>query len=723
MSFRRNIAVTLLLIACIVWAGSADAAGDRGLSVKLRASEAADAPIIDEVELYSKSFALVIGIDGYTNGWPRLSNAVKDARKILAALREQGFDVTLKTNLASRALDDTLREFYAIKGADPEARLFLWFAGHGHTEGGEGYLIPADAPRPDASGRFRLKALSLRRIGEYVRLAQAKHAFGVFDSCFSGTVFESARALPPVAVTRATTLPVRQFLTSGDAGQTVSDDGTFRELFLRALRGEERADANGDGYITGSEMGLFLSDRVTNLTQSKQTPRYGKLRDKDWDRGDFVFQLASVAPTRKASSTGSGQTPEMLFWQSIEGSNDPDMYRAYLKRYPRGAFVDIARIKIDKQKGTRTASLSPPSFVVEGLDETLVALRTANVRELPTASSTKVATLKAGSAVEVTGKTRFEGKDWYRVAVSGRAAYVFGSLLGKEKPKATPVVGVYPKRKVPGQTFRDCADCPEMVVIPSGSFRMGDLSGAGKDREKPVHDVRIGYSLAVGKYEVTRGEFAKFTTATGHDAVSSCYVYTGSKWEKASGKSWRDPGYSQSDRDPVACVNWKDAKAYIDWISGRTGKSYRLLSESEWEYMARSGSRSKYPFGDSESALCGHGNAADQSTDLNWRNKSCSDGIGKKTAPVGSFQANGFGVYDTVGNVWEWVEDCWHESYSGAPSDGNAWTSGGDCAKRVLRGGSWNYGPWDLRSAVRNRSGPSARSYNLGFRIARTLSR
>ena len=124
-----------------------------------------------------------------------------------------------------------------------------------------------------------------------MRQARSKHAFAVFDSCFSGTVFDSARALPPSAVTRATTLPVRQFLTSGDAGQTVSDDGAFRELFIRALNGEERADANGDGYLTASELGIFLTDRVTNLTQSKQTPRYGKLRDKDWDRGDFVFAL------------------------------------------------------------------------------------------------------------------------------------------------------------------------------------------------------------------------------------------------------------------------------------------------------------------------------------------------------------------------------------------------------------------------------------------------
>ena len=696
-------------IAALVFLGLMGAplegsAKTRGLSVQLRASEAKDAPVAETVELYSKSHALVIGIDDYANGWPRLSNAIKDARAIARELERNGFDVTLKTNLNSSALDRSLKEFFAIKGSDPEARLFLWYAGHGHTEDGEGYLIPSDAPRPDGSGRFRLSALSLRRIGEYVRLAQSKHAFGVFDSCFSGTVFESARALPPAAVTRATTLPVRQFLTSGDAGQTVSDDGTFRELFIRALRGEERADANSDGYVTASEMGLFLSDRVTNLTQSKQTPRYGKLRDKDWDRGDFVFQLASVAPTRKVSNSSGGQTPEMLFWQSIQNSERASDYGAYLTQYPKGSFAALARSRLSGLKEKKVASRSPPSFIVEGLDETLVALRSANVRELPTASSTKVATLKAGSAVEVTGKTRFEGKDWYRVAVSGRAAYVFGTLLGKKatpvvshppkvevRPKATPVVGVYPKRKAPGETFRDCADCPEMVVIPSGSFRMGDLSGAGQNDEKPVHDVRIDYSFAVGKYEVTQDE-----------------------WQAVMGSN---PSHFKGGRNPVEVVSWDGAKSFVRKLSARTGKTYRLLSESEWEYMARAGTSSAFYTGSTISPS--QANFDGNST----YNGSSKGEYRKRTVAVGSFGANKFGVHDVHGNVWEWVEDCWHDSYSGAPSNGNAWTSGGDCAKRVLRGGSWYGGPWDLRSAYRGRLDTSGRINNIGFRIARTLSR
>lgn len=297
----------LILVSALISAGSAAAAAERGLPVKIRASEAKDATVIEEVELYANSHALVIGIDDYSGGWPRLSNAVKDAKLVAATLEEKGFDVSLVLNAKSSELSRAFEEFFLLKGQDSEARLFLWYAGHGHSERGEGFLVPADAPRPENRGPFLLKSLALRRIGEFVRLSTSKHAFAIFDSCFSGTVFESARALPPTAITRATTLPVRQFLTSGDAGQTVSDDGSFRELFLRALNGEEKADANGDGYITASEIGLFLTDRVTNLTKSKQTPRYGKLRDKDWDRGDFVFSLPILeepkAKTQVATAT------------------------------------------------------------------------------------------------------------------------------------------------------------------------------------------------------------------------------------------------------------------------------------------------------------------------------------------------------------------------------------------------------------------------------------
>ena len=225
------------------------AAETRGLSVLLRASEAADAPIEAEVELYSKSYALVIGNDDYTSGWPRLGQAVKDARNVAKALEGQGFEVTLKTNLDWRSLRQTFEDFFLEKGSAPDARLFIWYAGHGHTDQrGEGYLIPTDGALERDRLKFRRTALSLRRFGDFVRLADSKHVFTVFDSCFAGTIFDVARGAPPPHITRITTEPVRQFMTSGDAGQTVSDDGTFAKLFIEALQGKRRADGNGDGY-------------------------------------------------------------------------------------------------------------------------------------------------------------------------------------------------------------------------------------------------------------------------------------------------------------------------------------------------------------------------------------------------------------------------------------------------------------------------------------------
>ncbi len=193
--------------------------------------------------------------------------------------------------------------------------------------------------------------------------------------------------------------------------------------------------------------------------------------------------------------------------------------------------------------------------------------------------------------------------------------------------------------------------------------------------------------------------------------------------KKKSGYSYLNPGYSQTDTHPVTCVNWNDVKSYVKWLSKTTGKTYRLLSEAEWEYVARGGTSTRYSFGDNSSDLCDYGNGADKSTDYSWRNTSCNDGFGIQTSSVGSFKPNPLGLYDVHGNVWEWVEDCWHKNYKGAPNDGRAWLTedGGDCSTRVLRGGSWVNGPRLLRSANRLRYDTSSRYNDVGFRVSRTL--
>ena len=227
----------------------------------------------------------------------------------------------------------------------------------------------------------------------------------------------------------------------------------------------------------------------------------------------------------------------------------------------------------------------------------------------------------------------------------------------------------------PGRRFRDCDGtwCPEVVVVPSGSYMMGSPeSEAGReDDEGPRHRVRIAKPFAVGVYEVTRVEFGRFVRETGHSTSNACWTYEGGKWEERSGRSWRTPGFNQAESHPVVCVSWEDAQAYVRWLSGETGESYRLLSESEWEYVARAGTTGPFHFGATLST-------AQANYDGNYTYGSGRKGrYRERTEPVGSFPANAYGVHDVHGNVWEWVEDCWHDGYGGAPGDGRAWTVGG----------------------------------------------
>ena len=264
----------------------------------------------------------------------------------------------------------------------------------------------------------------------------------------------------------------------------------------------------------------------------------------------------------------------------------------------------------------------------------------------------------------------------------------------------------------------------EMVSIPGGTFRMGDLSGTGDNDEKPARSATVP-AFRMGKYEVTVGQFRRFVEATEYstdaernaDGKEGCYTDTGDGWSWTWGRSWRSPGYEIDDRQPVVCVSWNDAQAFIEWLGEQTGETYRLPSEAEWEYAARAGSATKYHFGNSESQLCRYGNHADTSTDFKWRNKSCSDGVGKRAAAVGRYQPNGYGLYDMHGNVWEWVQDCRNKSYTGAPSDGRAWELG-ECGQRMVRGGAWYDDPPYLRSAKRGWFTHSSRYDGRGFRLA-----
>ena len=283
---------------------------------------------------------------------------------------------------------------------------------------------------------------------------------------------------------------------------------------------------------------------------------------------------------------------------------------------------------------------------------------------------------------------------------------------------ATPGTG-----RTAGDVFRDCGDCPEMVVIPAGTFTMGSLASEDErdPDEGPTHPVNVR-SFALGKYEVTRAQFQIYVTDTGAK-LSGCSSWNGTDWELDASQSWQAPGFDQTPDDPVLCVNWDDATGYAKWLAQRTKQDYRLASEAEWEYAARAKTTSRRFWGDNASQACTYSNVADETakkTFSDWAVHECSDGY-VHTAPAGRLRANPFALHDMLGNALEWVQDCYHDSYVGAPTNGEAWTTG-DCGSRVLRGGSWRGGPRSVRSAIRvGDDTPTGRGSDAGFRVARTL--
>ena len=271
-----------------------------------------------------------------------------------------------------------------------------------------------------------------------------------------------------------------------------------------------------------------------------------------------------------------------------------------------------------------------------------------------------------------------------------------------------------------GVVLRDCKNCPTMMIVPSGSFSMGShVREAGRyDNEGPIHPVTLPETLGVGVYEVTRGQFRYFVEDTRHDAGQACWTYEKRIWLERDGRNWRFPGYPQTDQHPVVCVNWHDAIRYVEWLSSKTRQRYRLLTESEWEYAARSGTKTTYYWGNSIDGAeqCRFANGADLQTALLWR-AGCDDGH-EFTAPVGSYLPNPFGLHDMLGNVWEWTQDCWSDDYSNAPADGSAHETR-KCPLRVLRGGSRHVSAEGIRAAHRLRFDPLSRNQNTGFRVAR----
>ncbi|MEI7982170.1 MAG: SUMF1/EgtB/PvdO family nonheme iron enzyme [Bacteroidota bacterium] len=283
-----------------------------GLKAQYRGMKAVEIPVDGKpTTLYQGSYALIIGVSQYNNGWSQLPGVKEEVSYVKNALEKNGFKVEVVSDPTKNELDKAFTDFISKNGQVVDNRLLFYFAGHGYTvktNYGEelGYIVPVDAPNPNYDlARFQSQSMEMAQVEIYARRLQAKHALFIFDACFSGSLFSSTRAVPAI-INYKTTLPVRQFITSGSADEMVPDKSVFGEQFIRAINGE--ADVDKDGYVTGSELGDFLQSSVVNYSNNSQHPQYGKIRSPNLDKGDFVFPVGNSTTTPPEPSVTRAET-------------------------------------------------------------------------------------------------------------------------------------------------------------------------------------------------------------------------------------------------------------------------------------------------------------------------------------------------------------------------------------------------------------------------------
>ncbi|MFA7243306.1 MAG: SUMF1/EgtB/PvdO family nonheme iron enzyme [Sulfuricellaceae bacterium] len=607
-----------------------------------------------------KRVALVIGNNDYKDkGVSTLTNAVNDAQAVSRELGKVGFEVMTYTNLDLAGMLDAIDSFVAKLA--PGGVGLVFYAGHAVEVDSINYLLPIDISANVSPARIGHAAVKLSYLMNGLEKSRQKLSLYILDACRNN----------PFPKNEAIT---REYGDAGGLAPPPIPEGTMviysAQKGQRALDRLSAADRNPNGLFTReflpliTQPGLRIDEalRQVRANVKTQAASVGKQQVpalyNEID-GDFYF-IGGPLTVNVQPQQVDPAVIELSFWESIKGSNSAEEYVAYLEQYPRGRFAGVARARVKMLTALPVEAVPPPQ-----IDE-------------PPAHA--------------------KGDD--------TAAH--------------------------GMVFRDCSDCPEMVVIPAGSFIMGspaDEKGRDND-EGPQHEVSVK-SFALGRTEVTVGEFRRFVRATGYKTEAErnvgskgCYTWELASQDWRAGRYWDDPGFKQNDNQPVACVSWNDAGKYLKWLSNTTGKPYRLPSEAEWEYAVRAGSTTARYWGNNPDDACRYANVADQAAleGQIWEAPmhECNDSYWF-TAPVTNYTANDFGLHDMIGNVWEWVEDCYHDNYSKAPNDGSAWTSW-MCDVRVLRGGSWrSFDPDFARSAYRFRSDATNRLSVIGFRLARML--
>jgi formylglycine-generating enzyme required for sulfatase activity len=649
-----------------------------------------------------KRVALVVGNDRYTNlpEHEQLQKAVKDAGAVSGALQQLGFEVMSGENLARQALVDKLDAFTQRLSQGDTA--FFFFAGHGVALSGANYILPSDIPEIEANQEVRLAraALAEHDIVSDLQGRGVRVAVVVLDACRTNPFGrpgsrsvggERGLAPPPQAK------GVFSLYAAG-AGQAArdrlsDDDRNPNSVFSRVL-----VPVLTRPGIDLQTLAIDVREDVARVAQTAgyvQEPAY-----YDGTIGGRVYLAGLPPPSGLPGTAGGTPTPpppagpaaDDTTWSYLKDTRDAELLRRFIREYPASPHRHDAEERLKALEQTNvviTVPVRPPN-------ETPVGNPCSGVTTVSLTSSRKAAPL---------------------------------SLVDECSLK-------------PKNSFRECEKCPEMVVIPAGSFTMGapDSEKYRARNEGPQHIVTISKPFAVGKLHVTVDQFTTFVRETRYEVGARCNTPDDREYKAKA--TWRNIGYSQAGSHPVGCLSWNDAKAYVDWLAKKTGRPYRLLSEAEFEYAARGqtspGAYPRFWFGDDEKDLCQYANSVDQKARADadngeyWPFVPCSDGYAY-TSPAGHYKPNAFGLYDMAGNAWQWTEDCYHNSYVGAPTDGSAWTAS-PCEAHVVRGGAWSENPNDLRAAWRisgqgwrinqGSGGCDCDAYDRrnGFRVARTLT-
>jgi formylglycine-generating enzyme required for sulfatase activity len=609
-----------------------------------------------------KRIALLIGNKDYKAGVGALANPLNDIRIVGEALKAVGFEVLKPTQNATRAaMLRAILEFAAkLKAAGPDAVGFLYYSCHGIASAGENYLIPIDVEEPSTvelsvQGVKHSEVLAILR-GEAPNAAH----YLVLDACRNN--LQGARGGKGFVPVGQQSGVLVAFAT--EPGKTASDTGQGSGPYAAALAAE---------LVKPRQNDLLMFHNVRVAVMDKTNRDQVPWTEDGIQRRQRVLFGGDAPPPSQAAPMRLSEAAEA--WGATKGSTSTAVLEAFIARYKDTFYSELARARIDDLK-KQQASRAPGTVGSMLRCEDLTDRKACELDTLCSwADNRKQCERKSGSLAE--------------------------AMLSPPKAESqTPCAGVETqvgngsRCLKPGDTFKDCPDCPEMVVVPAGSFMMGSPDNEEKHEndEGPMHKVTIAKPFAVGKFEVTLDEW------------SAC-VAAGDCLYKANGVG----------KHPASNVSWYDiTKGFLPWLSRTARRTYRLLTEAEWEYAARAGTTTPFSTG---------GMITPEQANFDGREVYGGSGKGvyrARTVEVGTFRPNFFGLYDMHGNVSEWVEDCYKDSYTGAPSDGSAVI--GDCASRVLRGGSSSGGPWVLRSAKRLASNPGIRSYNQGFRLARTLS-